>query len=386
MRGLWHRRSSMRIAHDAIVVYIKRKRKRHGVLLHMRAAPTPRWVLRHHAPTAVHTVAFTNGHEYVIAGDAKGRVSVTSTTDYRPRLFWNAHSDTILRAGAWSGYIVTHGRDNRICVWEAPDEDISAPFAAGGLEMKDTDEAPPLVLELPVNALNYCPFDMVALDGGHAILAVPNTIESAHVDIYALPECTRTIAAIGSDSVVAAGAVRPAIAMSLRLFYRDDQLRLLVGYEDGAVSMWTLTDTAALEWSEKRHVESVMSMAVSPDVSFAVSVGADDRVALYGAESLTRSTGHYGNAAASIRSDSRVLAVGSWDSRVRIYSLPAVKHLATLAYHKESVYSVAFAKQGPCIGDSERELGPAIDRWLTCGSKDGRISLWDPSFTTNDSM
>ena len=174
--------------------------------------------------------------------------------------------------------------------------------------------------------------------------------------------------------------------MSLRLFYRDDQLRLLVGYEDGAVSMWTLTDTAALEWSEKRHVESVMSMAVSPDVSFAVSVGADDRVALYGAESLTRSTGHYGNAAASIRSDSRVLAVGSWDSRVRIYSLPAVKHLATLAYHKESVYSVAFAKQGPCIGDSERELGPAIDRWLTCGSKDGRISLWDPSFTTNDSM
>ncbi|WFD34411.1 Astra associated protein 1 Asa1 [Malassezia cuniculi] len=321
----------------------------------MRAAAlAPRWVLRHHAPTPVHSVAFANGNSYVIAGDAKGRVSVTSTADYRPRLFWNAHTDTVLRAGAWDGYIVTHGRDNKICVWSISQDVLDAPFVAGGLESKQVADAPTPVLELPVNALNYCPFDMVSLGEGRALLAVTNTLESAFVDVYELPSKKRVIAAIGSDNIATAGTVRPAITMSLRIFRRESETHLLAAFEDGNVSMWTLQgDSASLEWSAKHHVESAMSVALSPDASLAVSVGADDKVALYGAESLVRATGHFGNACATVRGDAKVLAVGSWDSRVRIYSLPALKQLATLSYHKESVYAVAFAKDGPLVGAPE---------------------------------
>lgn len=68
---------------------------------------TPAWIVRHHAPVAVHTVAFANGAEFLIAGDADGRVSVTSMATYRPIVFWSAHADTVLRADAWGGYLVT---------------------------------------------------------------------------------------------------------------------------------------------------------------------------------------------------------------------------------------------------------------------------------------
>lgn len=350
----------------------------------MRAAPTPRWVLRHHAPTPVHAVSFANGHEFVVAGDADGRVSVTATADYRPRLFWAAHSSTVLRAAVWEGYIVTHGRDNRICLWEAPEELICAPSGLGGLDMKRTDAPPPLVLELPVNALNYCAFDMVAR-GARALLAVPNTLESAHIDIYELPAARRIVAAIGSDVAATPGTVRPAIAMALRLFESGGELHLMAGYEDGSVTLWALDERGAvsLRWSERRHIESVMSLALAREAAFAVSVGADDRVAMYCGDATVRATRHFGNAAASIRNDARILAVGSWDARVRIYALPAIAQLATLAYHKESVYAVAFASGEHAFGVCEAP--PRVpDRWLACASKDGRISLWDVSFTHDD--
>lgn len=76
-------------------------------MVHYAVPPAPRWVVRHHAPSAIHSVAFANHGAFVVGGDALGRVSVTSTTDYRPRVFWQAHAEAILRADAWGGYLVT---------------------------------------------------------------------------------------------------------------------------------------------------------------------------------------------------------------------------------------------------------------------------------------
>ena len=76
-------------------------------MVHHAASPVPCWILRQHAPNAIHSTAFVNSGTYLICGDAIGYVSVSSMLDYRPRIMWKAHDDAILRADAWNGYLVT---------------------------------------------------------------------------------------------------------------------------------------------------------------------------------------------------------------------------------------------------------------------------------------
>lgn len=82
------------------------------------AAAAPLWILRHHTPSPIHALRLVkivshgigNGsgsgsgdsrsrcqeRVYVLAGDAEGRVSLTALADVRPRLFWKAHSGSVL--------------------------------------------------------------------------------------------------------------------------------------------------------------------------------------------------------------------------------------------------------------------------------------------------
>lgn len=80
--------------------------------------------------------------------------------------------------------------------------------------------------------------------------------------------------------------------------------------------------------------------------------------------------------------------------------------LAALRYHRESVYALAFVQRQDAVhvlpdeeeGSEESDEEPHRNsgarqsdallrtlRLLAAGSKDGRISLWDPSFTSGDS-
>lgn len=61
-------------------------------------------------------------------------------------------------------------------------------------------------------------------------------------------------------------------------------------------------------------------------------------------------------------SDSRIFAIGGWDSRIRIYSAKKQKFLACLDFHKEAINSIEF--------NSTNNL-------IYAGSNDGIISCWD---------
>lgn len=313
--------------------------------LHMRvdAVPTPFWVLRHHAPAPVHWVGFANDGRLLIAGDAEGRVSVTSLADYRPRLFWKAHSDTVLRADAWAGFLVTHGRDHCVRVWTMPEGGTAAPFVSGDVgtatsaggdagSAEGQEDAPPLAMSVPVNALNYCAYDMALSDGApdgplHGWIAVPHTLDAAFIDVYALPTRERVFEAIGRDTNVATpGAARRPIVMAVRLLQGglpDAGLCALAAYEDGSVQLWALhveDRTVSLVWSHISHRETVTALALDPDGKRAFSVGADDMVVCHALESDRNSapkahaTRHPGNACAAVRMDGHILAVGGWDN------------------------------------------------------------------------
>ena len=120
-------------------------------------SPTPAWIVRHHAPIPVHTVALVNHGHMLVAGDAEGRVSVTTLSTYRPIVFWQAHRGAVLRADAWSGYLVTHGRDHSLRVWKMPDELGSVALSSS---MAKNLPVPTMLHEMSVNTLNYCAYDM----------------------------------------------------------------------------------------------------------------------------------------------------------------------------------------------------------------------------------
>ncbi|CCM03104.1 uncharacterized protein FIBRA_05224 [Fibroporia radiculosa] len=402
--------------------------------------PTPIHILRtHNAPLAA--VSFSADNERLYSGDGAGTVVITNTRTLRPLAVWQAHTDAILGIQEWTSAepggerLVTHGRDNKLHVWQRVRDAAAAlghSAATPGLQL------PQCCYSLDVNALNYCRFSLlcVAPDDAHngerALIAVPNLVESSLADIWTLPGLQRLHAAIGTAGkpptpapIEGRGLNATGIIMGMHLFQvpyphssERQQLRLLCAYENGSVTSWgymrtdkeTSVEGVGWEaiWSVKLHVESgalFMAMAVSRDASFALTVSADHLIgrgrlhAVQLAESpdtresacAVHRTKHPGNAAVAIRDDGRVCAVGGWDGRIRLYSTRSMKPLGTLDYYKKSCQAVAFARLAPHVAsapnrapnadeDSEDEMGDEEkadrSRWLAAGGQDGRVTVW----------
>lgn len=151
---------------------------------------------------------------------------------------------------------------------------------------------------------------------------------------------------------------------------------------------------------------SVMAMTTNADLSRAWTVSADHQLVTYdlsaGSASSSSSTikswsiGHIGHASLAISANERVLAVGGWDGKVRLFSSATGKPLGELAYHRDTVHSLCFANARAVTPDEQEqestiELGdgdeaadsdeeedgaPPRDRWLVSGGKDRRVALW----------
>lgn len=63
------------------------------------------------------------------------------------------------------------------------------------------------------------------------------------------------------------------------------------------------------------------------------------------------------------------MAVGGWDSRVRIFSWKNLKPLAVLNQHKDTVQDINYSIQGIKGYDNKCIMATA--------AKDGYIALWD---------
>lgn len=62
-----------------------------------------------------------------------------------------------------------------------------------------------------------------------------------------------------------------------------------------------------------------------------------------------------------VRQDGRIVAVGGWDARLRLFHMRTGKRLAVLKQHRASMTAVEFDDRGI----------------LACGSRDKTVSLWD---------
>ncbi|PPQ95710.1 hypothetical protein CVT26_008353 [Gymnopilus dilepis] len=366
--------------------------------------PTPRHLLRSHS-SPIFALCISDDNERVYSADASGKVVVTSTRSLRAIASWVAHTDSILGVEEWDNFIVTHGRDNKLHVWQRIEE---VPFSAriGGSAGLPDLPTPVLCYSMDVNSLNFCRFSLLqspntsASEGirkPKALVALPNLIDSSTADVWSLPSQDRVHAAIGQETNKPVSvphetgrntsglfSVFPlqfnfildlGIIMSMHLYYyihngpsssssdHYKNLRLLTAYENGSVVLREYTRTekeASIEgqgweilWKSKLHVESIMAMRVSRANDFAVTVSADHIIGRYDLTTdqpppeehgVAFRTKHPGNGSIAIRDDGKVCAVGGWDGKIRLYSTKSFKPLGTLKYHKLACQCIEFAR------------------------------------------
>ncbi|KAF9496799.1 WD-40 repeat-containing protein [Pleurotus eryngii] len=407
--------------------------------------PVPEHLLRSHS-TSVTAVHISEDNERLYSGDSSGLVIITSTRTLRALAKWPAHTDSLLGIEEWSGRVITHARDHKLHVWKTL-EDVPSTSKIGGSAVTSEAQALRLCYSMDVNALNYCRFSLLGLrktfdtsalppgreedpsearssagNQSQCLIALPNLAESSLADVWVLPSCQRVHAAIGkppTQGTMADGRGAAGLIMSMHLFFTEvasaeatsstakmDELRLLCAYENGSVTLRRYADSTTsysiegrgwdVIWNAKLHAETVMSMRVSRDNSFALSTSADHLVGRYDLKSSSASgsvvfrTKHPGNGAVAIRHDGRVCAIGGWDGKIRLYSSKSMKPLGTLNYHKKACQAVEFAHGSETLmsgepivdeDDDDEDGFGAVEkstrkRWLIGGSEDGRVSIW----------
>ncbi|RUS21038.1 hypothetical protein BC937DRAFT_93786, partial [Endogone sp. FLAS-F59071] len=285
------------------------------------------------------TVLRTHDSTLPLFRDADGQVLVWDLKTRRTTVKWKAHKDSVLSIQEWgANRLITHGRDNNIHVWDCTN-------------LESLTSGNPL-FSLPVNALNFCKFSTCSPenDDDDLLIAVPSILDSSMIDIFSLRHQTRLWAHIGlppfpeSSSPPSEQPAKAGLCMALRLFWRDKQLYLLAGYENGGLAFWRLqkgetivegegTDARRVVvkdgvrekvWEVKEHKEVVLAIDVSPDMCHALSTSADDKIVKYSlydnpssneiiAGSVTLK--HPGVSDVRIRSDGRIFATGGWDGR-----------------------------------------------------------------------
>ncbi|GKT47370.1 ASTRA-associated protein 1 [Colletotrichum spaethianum] len=393
------------------------------------AIPHPKSILRGHK-AQVHALVFVRGNERLASGDAEGFVVLWDLTIMRPTAVWRPHENAILGIEGWGDErIITHGRDHKLAVWQLGLKDES--HLSKKLPLDETPEPRPqpwLLHLIEVNTMNFCSFASCAPLPGDAsetadlLLAVPNTLASESVDVYALPSKKRLHTVRSTE--------KNGMVMALALLYVDGtssigpsangQLTLVAAYENGLATVMQLAGgTWNTTYLAQVHNQPILSLDVVADQGYFLTSGADAVVAKHPIPGLNSAvdgnfvrqplkilnTKHSGQQSLRIRDDSRIFATAGWDSTVRVYSAKTLKEVAALKWHQAGCYAVAFANVSATsrtddtrdassdanqlsreltssragqISVKDRRLQQARNaHWLAAGSKDGKISLWD---------
>lgn len=263
---------------------------------------------------------------------------------------------------------------------------------------------PWLLHTLTVNTMNFCSFAMCVDDApadpstpSESILVATPGVQDGSINVTSLPLESR-IATIPIPKDVKSGMV-----MAIDLYYENDRLTVVAGYESGHVAVWQQNQNKFWQtvYVNKAHSQPVLSLDICSQSVCFFSSSADAVIArhpLPSSQTETRyvQTKHAGQQALTVRSDHKIFATAGWDGRARVYSLKTLKELAVLKWHKEGCYALAFAQiYEAALGDnldgnedqamtsqnlttSQQRVEKAKNtHWLACGSKDGKISLWD---------
>ncbi|KAI9246739.1 WD40-repeat-containing domain protein [Phascolomyces articulosus] len=341
------------------------------------SAPTPAYIFRKHK-ASVNAITFFSNDKYIASCDANGIVCIWKMKTRRTILEWKAHDNDCLQVHIYGkNRLVSQGRDHKVNLWQLI------------LDEEEEDKVPEYILIQSIDyySLSFCRLS-ICQTKDDTYLCLPLRGDTSLVDIYSIEQQKWIIQRIGlKEERDQKEKTDHGLCMAVKLFCLNEAFYVLTGYEDGSVALWHvsyLNEKSNLVWLVKEHTAPVLDVVMDRStLEFAISTGADNQIVKYALTSTSHPAQQHeedyssivmkktsikksGLAAIDIRIDGKIFATAGHDGRIRVFSCKSLQPLAILSYHRDSVYSVAFASV----------LQDTKDHWLIGGSKDSRISLW----------
>lgn len=314
-----------------------------------RPPPDPTYILRGlgASVTALDFSNVTGSQQKLLSGDSTGLINIWNLSTKRSETTLNGHNNTsILKVQYLSDdKILSHGRDGRVQIWCLQE---------GRSKITDT---------LEVSDVGFCKCEILNYKNKDEFYIIASGQDQSQIDVIDLknkqvfkkfiPDCKKSL----------------GMCMCLKIVRVQDGMDvILAGYENGSLLAWDLQTSNIID-ELKVHSEPVMCLDFDSSSLRGVTGSADNMFAVFRLTQQGKLTAEKtveiknpGLSAVKIRGDSKILATGGWDSKVRIFSWKSSKPLAILNYHTQSVDALAFSEFS--------------DKLLGVGSKDGRISLW----------
>ena len=229
------------------------------------------------------------------------------------------------------------------------------------------------------------------LDDAGTLQNVPATVSWTNKPAYHSP-CKKTVSGFGSDIasvgvsrdslIIACGCVDGLIYLysagsfelrgtlqghcgSITALCFVDQRQLCSAAGDGEVKLWEV-DSGSLISSKKDHQRKVSSLSTDQAGEMIATASWDCGVRLYrtkqGLEEHAFLRGPSSPAnAVSLHPEALTVAVGYWDSTIKVFDVFTQKEVATLTGHTKSVRDLAYSPDG---------------RYIVSASSDGTLRLW----------
>jgi len=354
----------------------------------MSSAAEPDYVLRGHE-SAVNCITFScsaGKEDVLLSGSVDGDVKIWQLSSRRASTRRAAHANSVTSVASEPSSggkrFITAGRDECIKIW-----DIETFSAA----------AEPVTV-LHTGAQNFCNISTSTTADTDACDICRNTVVTASADEHrALLWDLRTGGVVHAIDVDKSRGMITSLHMNSKTAQQHTHAHVLVGLEDGTLATVDLRATRQLgavatpaeqrvEYLSLHDKQPIMTMDISPDGKSLLTAGADSSILFSTTVSLAParviasipppspccpfvqvpeksiSLPTSGTSCVKFRADGRIAVSGHWDSAVRIFDVKkAMRPLAVLTYHRQSIFAVAFSPIGGAFATA---------------SKDATIALW----------
>ena len=291
-------------------------------------------------------------HKLIAAYGGQGGIDVWDLQSRRSSLIISSNIPMLSACGLPCGALLTLNKE-------------------GDLKVVDvTSGCPVNKIQLNISEVGFCKAAILSPASKRLISALPGERKSS-VNVWDINEETIITQLIPPEDF------KLGMVWCVKMLYPDHPLAF-VGYEDGSLICWDVFERKILS-KINLYSEPLMCFDVFEDVKdpqcfegVAGSVTNDLHKwrTKFCNEELLRNQEisivrkhrliNAGVASVKIRWDSKIVATGGWDNKIRIFSLKTLKPLAVLDYHTGTVQALSFS----------------ASKLLACGSTDKKISIW----------